>query len=443
MNTPVFKRKNAHLAAAGILFCLLSSPSMAQSISTTEQNIIDTVNRNFDSQIDFLRDTVNINSGTMNISGVEKVGLLYQQALKSIGMDTKWVKLPTSMQRSSHLIASAITGKADKKNDILLIGHLDTVFAKNSDFQKFKQDGNTISGPGVTDMKDGNSIIVYALKALYQQNLLNNANVRVIFNSDEESIGQPIAVSRAPMIKLAKKSDYALSFESGWQNAATIARRGTTSWKLSVDAKRAHSSGIFSENTGAGAIFETSRILNAFYSQIRGESGLTFNPGIIVGGTQIKANDQSNLSAFGKTNIVAETAVVKGDMRFISNEQREAVKDKMKKIVAINLPKTSASIEFNDGYPAMVARKENKQLLSIFSKVSEDIGYGSVTAFPAEKRGAGDSAFVSPYVATIDGLGASGGGSHSKFEHLNVESLKMATIRTAIFIYRLSQNSQK
>ena len=78
-------------------------------------------------------------------------------------------------------------------------------------------DGNTISGPGVTDMKDGNSIIVYALKALYQQNLLNNANVRVIFNSDEESIGQPIAVSRAPMIKLAKKSDYALSFESSRQ----------------------------------------------------------------------------------------------------------------------------------------------------------------------------------------------------------------------------------
>jgi glutamate carboxypeptidase len=433
--------KRSHLAVVGILFCLLPSLSAAQSISPAEQKIIDTVNRNFDNQVNFLRNTVNINSGTMNVSGVQKVANIYQKAFKNIGMNTERAPLPKLMKRAAHLVATSIHGNVDKVNDILLIGHLDTVFAKNSDFQTFKREGNNITGPGVTDMKDGNSIIVYALQALYEQNLLSNANVRVILNSDEESVGRPIATSRAPMITLAKKSDYALSFESGWQNAASIARRGNTSWTLSVEAKRAHSSGIFSENTGAGAVFETSRILNNFYNQIRGESGLTFNPGLIAGGTEVNTVDKANLSTFGKTNIVAKSALVKGDMRFISNEQREAVKNKMEQIVAVNLPKTSASIEFNDSYPAMVASEENQQLLSIFSKVSADLGYGNVTAFPAEKRGAGDAAFVSPYVATIDGLGASGGGSHSKSEHLNVDSLKMATIRAAILIYRLSQNA--
>ena len=111
----------------------------------------------------------------------------------------------------------------------------------------------------------------------------------------------------------------------------------------------------------------------------------------------------------------------------------------MKDIVNQNLPKTIAKISFEDSYPAMEQSVGSEKLLSIFSQLSQDLGYGKVAAYPAEKRGAGDAAFVAFYVATIDGLGASGGGSHSPREWLDLESLRMATIRTAIFIHRLSQ----
>jgi len=426
------------LACSSLLF---SSMSWSQSLTAAEKMIIAQVDKNFEQQLKFLEQTVNINSGTQNKAGVKQVGQVYKRAFDDIGMTTEWVKLPEKVNRADHLTAKLINGNKAKVKDILLIGHLDTVFSKTSEFQRFEREGDIIRGPGVTDMKDGNSIIVYALKALHQSNQLGQANYRVILNSDEESVGRPINLSRLPMVAMAKKSDYSLSFESGWQDAVSIARRGNTSWTLEVDAKRAHSSGVFSDNTGAGAIFEASRILNGFYSQVRGESGLTFNPGIIAGGTEVEAGDKANsFNVYGKTNIVAQKALVRGDMRFISNQQRENVKNKMSQIVATNLPKASAKIAFKDGYPAMTASEGNKRLLETFNTLSQDMGYGDVHAFPPEKRGAGDAAFVANYVDTIDGLGASGGGSHSTREYLNVESLRMATKRAAIFLYRLSQS---
>ena len=82
---------------------------------------------------------------------------------------------------------------------------------------------------------------------------------------------------------------------------------------MEVEGKRAHSSGIFSENTGAGAIFEMSRILNEFFNDVRGEDFLTFNPGVILGGTTVSFDEAfSKGTAFGKSNVVSQTAVVDG-----------------------------------------------------------------------------------------------------------------------------------
>jgi len=433
-------------------FCL---NSFAENLSAKEQQIIAQVRANFNEQLSFLEKSVNINSGTRNLAGVKKVGALYKNAFEQLGMKTTWIDLPKKVKRAGHLLIESTNANSKwssnnrTKNDgnqntnIMLIGHLDTVFPKTSKFQTYISKGDIAKGPGVTDMKDGNSIILYSLKALKQQNSLQNATVRVILNGDEESVGRPITDSRAPMIAIAKKSDVALSFESGGKDYASIARRGTTGWTLKVKAKRSHSSGIFSDGTGAGSIFETARILNSFYAQIRGEQGLTFSPGIIAGGTEVKHLKAANsYSTFGKSNIIPQQTIVKGDIRFISNEQRESVKQRMKQIVALNLPKTKAEISFRDGYPAMPSTQGNKSLLKLFNQVSQDLGYSEVAALPAAKRGAGDAAFVSPYVDVIDGLGASGRGSHTPREQLSLKSLQMATERTAIFIYRLAHQSK-
>ncbi len=112
-------------------------------------------------------------------------------------------------------------------------------------------------GPGANDMKGGDIVVYYALKTLADLNLLGEANITVAFTGDEESTGKPLSISRRELIETAKNSDIALGFENstGFDNA-TIARRGASGWKVEVEGKRAHSSGVFNENVGAGAIFE-------------------------------------------------------------------------------------------------------------------------------------------------------------------------------------------
>ena len=264
-------------------FALMNMTTQASKLTKEEESIVESVNSNFQQQLIFLEKTVNINSGTLNLEGIKAVGEMYKQAFNDIGFNTRWQKLPKEVNRADHLISESLSSSHKDAKNIMLIGHLDTVFSRESPFQSFKKQGNKITGPGVTDMKDGNSVILFALKALNQNKLLSSSNIRVILNSDEESVGRPLEDSRKPMIDMAKKSDYALSFESGWKDYATISRRGFSSWVLEVNAKQAHSSGIFSEGTGAGAIFESSRILSTFYQQLRKEQGLTFSPGLSLG----------------------------------------------------------------------------------------------------------------------------------------------------------------
>jgi glutamate carboxypeptidase len=345
--------------------------------------------------------------------------------------------MPEEMNRAGHFFAN-ISGKKGKK--ILLIGHLDTVFEENSPFQQFKRLNDSIArGPGANDMKGGDVIVLYALKALANLNLLDNANITVAFTGDEESTGKPLSISRKKLIEVAKEADIALGFETstGFDNA-TIARRGASGWKVEVTGKRAHSSGVFSENTGAGSIFEMSRILNSFYEEVRGEEYLTFNPGTLLGGTFVDYDSKkSSGTVFGKTNVVAQKTIVNGGLRFISEEQKENARNKMREIVKQNLPQTKATIIFTDSYPAMVPSEGNKLLLTILNEVSLSLGHKGVTAYDPGKRGAADISFVADYVDGLDGLGTMGTGAHTPKETVNLKTMNALIQRTAIFIYRL------
>ena len=296
--------------------------------------------------------------------------------------------------------------------------------------------------PGGNDMKGGNVVILYALKALHELNLLKDASITVAYTGDEESTGKPLSISRKDLIAAAKSSDIALGFETatGFNNA-TIARRGASGWKVETAGKRAHSSGVFSERTGAGAIFELARILHRFYQEVRGEQYLTFNPGNLLGGTFVDYNSlKSSGTAFGKTNVVAQTALVHGGLRFISEEQKENARAKMRAIVADHLPSTNATITFTDSYPAMGPTKENKALLKQLSEVSEALGFGVVEGYDPGRRGAADISFVADYVPGLDGLGSMGKGAHTPQETVDLATFNALIQRTAVFIYRLTQD---
>jgi len=294
------------------LFLVTVSASLfAQNLSDKEQKIIASVEQNNKEAITFLEKVVNINSGTLNPKGVKEVGMEFKKAFEKIAFKTSWKEMPEEMNRAGHFFAETSSNKSKGKK-LLLIGHLDTVFEADSPFQEFKMVNDSIAhAPGGNDMKGGDVIILYALRALQENGLLKNAQIIVAMTGDEESTGKPLTISRKDLIEAAKRSDIALGFENatGFNNA-TIARRGSSGWEVEITGKRAHSSGIFNERIGAGAIFEMSRILNEFYNDVRGEQYLTFNPGVLLGGTFIDLDKQTNKgNAFGKSNVVSQTAL--------------------------------------------------------------------------------------------------------------------------------------
>ena len=424
-----------------LLFSGFSTVHAQQKLSRTEKQLVKLVSANNDEAIAFLEEVVNVNSGTLNLKGVRQVGALFEGAFDAIGFETQWEEMPEEMNRAGHLIAR-IEGAQGKK--LLLIGHLDTVFEENSPFQTFERVNDSIAkAPGGNDMKGGDVIILYALKALRQAGVLDNASIEVVFTGDEESTGKPLSVSRKSLVEAAKRADIALGYETSTGfDYATVARRGASGWHLVTHGKRAHSSGVFSERTGAGAIFEISRILNGFYNEVRGEELLTFNPGLLYGGTFMEYDAKSGeAQVFGKTNVVAQKAEVRGGLRFITEEQKERARTKMREIVNTgNLPQTSAEITFTDSYPAMPMTDGNMALLNQLSDVSVALKQGAINAYDPGKRGAADISFVAAYVdGALGGLGSMGSGAHTPQETVNLKTFEALTQRTAVFLYRLIQ----
>ncbi|MGH9338632.1 MAG: M20/M25/M40 family metallo-hydrolase [Acidobacteriota bacterium] len=409
---------------------------LGQSLSEIEQRIVGTVEEQKDAAIDFLEKIVNINSGTMNHKGVREVGKIFQEELENLGFKTRWIPMEKA-NRAGHLFAER-SGRQGKR--LLLIGHLDTVFERDSPFQKFRRQGNMATGPGIEDMKGGDVVMLYALKALAEADALEDATIRVALIGDEENAGDPLSLSRGDLIEAAHYSDVALGFEGGRTGKAVVARRSSGGWKVQVTARPAHSSEIFQEDVGSGALYEAARILHAFYEGLR-EEYLTFSAGLILGGTTVEYDpSQSRGSAFGKSNVIPETAIISGDLRAISLEQREKTQERMRAIVSESLPHTSSEISFSDTYPPMSPTEANYELLDQLAQVSRDLGFGPVEAIDPLERGAADVSFAAPHVgAALDGLGATGLGGHTLQERIDLSKLPDMTRQAAIFIYRLTR----
>jgi glutamate carboxypeptidase len=415
-----------------LFFTLLScAAASAQKLSAEEQKIVNYVDANKDAEIAFLEKVVNIESPTENLAGVKQVGMVFKKELESLGLTARWIDMPAEMKRAGHLLAET---KGTRGKRLLLLGHIDTVLSG----EKFRHEDSKAFGTGTADMKVGDVILLYALKALHEAGALKDARIAVMLTGDEESAGRPLEVSRGDMVAAAKGSDLALSFESTVANTATVGRRGSSSWMLEVTGKTGHSAGIFREDSGNGAIFEAARILNEFYQALQREKYLTFNPSVIVGGTAADLDEVTG-TATGKTNVIPAKVIVKGDLRFISESQKEAARVRMREIVAQNLTGATAKITFEDGYPAMTPAEGNYLLLKQLDQVSQDLGFGTVGPLDPGERGAGDIAFVSHIVPGLDGIGGKGGGAHAPGEFVDLQSLPMLTKRGALLIYRLTR----
>ena len=427
------------IAVALLLSATLTPlPLGGQSLSEVERRITSEVDARAAEAIDLLERAVNINSGSMNFDGVREVGVLFRQEFDALGFETQWID-GTSWDRAGHLIARR-DGSGPR---LLLIGHLDTVFEPSSPFQSFDREGDRAQGPGVVDMKGGDVVIVHALKALAASGELDDISITIVMTGDEERSGRPLDLARAALIEAAEEADIVLAFENGDSNpmTAVVARRGSSGWRLDVTGAAAHSSQLFQEEVGAGAAYEASRILSEFYDRLAGEPLLTFNPGVMLAGTDVDYDPSAaGGSAFGKSNVVAQTAVVTGDLRTITLEQLERARATMRFVVLESLPRTSATITFDDGYPPLAPSDGNLRLLAMFSQVSEDLGYGEVTAVDPRNAGAADVSFTAGFVEiAIDGLGPGGGNDHTVDEWIDLPTLAMQSKRAAVLMHRLAR----
>jgi len=413
-------------------------PAFAQ-LDSVEQAMVAFIDDSNGAAEELLIESVNINSGTMNFAGVRAVADHMMPHFEAMGFDTRWED-GSAFGRAGHLIAE-IRGEGEGPR-LLLIGHLDTVFEPSSPFQSFEWiDAERASGPGTTDMKGGNFIMLQALRALDEVGLLQNMDITVVITGDEELSGDPLALSKKAIIEAADYADIAIGFEDGDGNPATanISRRGSSGWTLQVKGTPAHSSQVFREDIGPGAIYETARILLLFLENLQQEENLTFNPGRILGGSEITHDlDTSSGTAFGKNNVVAESALVTGDLRAVSLEQLDRARSTMREIVAANFPHTSAEITFDDGYPPLAPTDGNADLLRVYSQASADLGFGRVAAVNPRLAGAADVSFTSGLVdMAIDGLGLSGSGGHTVDETALMTALPSQSKRAALLMYRL------
>lgn len=431
------------LAASAVLNAQTPAP-----LSAPEQAIVSYIQAHRQDSNALLERLVNINSGTHNLEGVRAVAKIMEAQFRDLGFQVQWHPMD-QIGRAGDLVAThpcpAGPGQCGKR--ILLIGHMDTVFEKTSPFQSYSVQGNIGTGPGVNDMKGGLVDMLFALKALQAAGVLDHMEITAVLSGDEEAHGEPVSISRADMISAAHHSDVALEFEGTPRIDGvfygSISRRSSITWHLRTTGETGHSSGIFSSSMGYGAIYELARILDSFRTQLP-EPNLTYNVGLIAGGSSVTVDDSgNNATAAGKDNVIPPQAYASGDIRTLSNEQTDRVEAKMQSIVAEHLPKTSATLSFGEGYPAMAPTAASRAVLAILNQANASLGYGQMPELDPMKRGAGDIAFVAGIIPGLAGIGATGQGAHAPGETIDLSTQPINTTRDAVLMYRLSRIPQQ
>ena len=390
-----------------------------------------------------LERVVNINSGTMNFAGIRQVGDVFRVELEALGFSTRWVD-GSGFNRAGHLIAE----RKRSGPQVLLIGHLDTVFDADSPFQHFERlSPGSARGPGIIDMKGGDVVALTALKALARVSLLDALSVTVVFTGDEEDPGEPVDQARKALREAATGADIAIGFEdgSGDPRTAIVSRRGSTGWTLTTAGQPAHSSQVFTEKVGAGAVYEIARVLNGFYQRLSIEQLLSVNPGLVLGGTAVSL-DAANAkgTAAGKSNVVAGTAVATGDIRAFTPEQLQSTRAAMEDVARASLPHTSSTLAFEDSYPPMPPTDGNRRLLAMYDQASRDLGFGPVVATDPRAAGAADVSFVASRVGqALDGVGLMGTADHTAQETADLTTLPSQAKRIALLLARLPAAPKK
>lgn len=361
---------------------------------------------------------VNIDSGSMNKIGIDKVGQILQDEYKKIGFQ---VEVISQEVQGNHLV---LRHKNSTTPTIMAVAHMDTVFKEGTAAKRpFTIREGRAYGPGVIDMKGSHVLLLYAIKALHEMNDKAIENIEIILTSDEE-IGSH--TSRELIENHTEQKQYALIMEPARQDGSLVtARRGAGEYSVYVTGKAAHS-GI-QPQAGKSAIEELAQKIIKLHKLTNHSEGISINVGVIEGGTTV--------------NTVAPSAVAHVDVRIDKIEQAEIVEQQIKSICATpDVEGTSIELKGGIERPPMVKNEQTIALLKKIQEVGKELG---IEIKDVATGGGSDASFTSAKgIATIDGLGPIGGLAHSEDEYLEIDSLTERADLLACTIQKLTAETE-
>jgi len=382
--------------------------------------------------IEFTIKLANINSGSLNAEGVNKVGEVLVEAAKDLGATIR--RVPSAPYRviddrgewrESPLGDAFILSKHPAaKRRILLAGHLDTVFPKDIHFQQCQWlDNNTLNGPGVADLKGGLVLMFEALRVLENSPYAGEIGWDVLLNPDEE-IGSPSSASL--FVELAKNCQIGMIYEPCMPNGHLAGdRKGSGNFSLVCQGLAAHAGR--EHHLGRNAIRAICDAMTAIDDLNGHWPGVTLNPGYIHGG--------------GALNIVPDKAVGKFNVRVATLDEMHHVESALAQVVAQINQRDGITLELhgNFGRPPKQVTGRQESLYTLAQQCGQTLGL-DLQWHPTGGCCDGNN-LAAAGVINIDTLGIQGGKIHSDKEYLLADSFVPRAQLSAMLLLQLASQA--
>ncbi len=376
------------------------------------EKLLQAIETKHEKMVQFLEKMVNIDSGIDSPEGVAKVARIIGDKLAEMDFAVEYLDYPGAC---THLLAKK-QGTGNK--EVMIIGHMDTLFPIGTVAKRpFTIKDGKAYGPGVLDMKGGITIALFALEALYESGW-NDKNVTVLFAGDEEP-AHPKTNAPELFEQHAKGKDAVFNMETASAGQAVlVGRKGNIHPELIVKGIAAHAGADLDK--GASAIVELAHKIIAVNKLTDKDRGLTFNCGVITGGTV--------------ANAVADSASVVIDMRYLTAADGAEGLESLRKIAAESvIPGTSCEVSnLRERFTPMEVTEGNLKLYEIVRQQGEKLGLA------VEKKvggGASDAGWtVRAGAPSLCAMGARGSFNHSDREFIELDSLVERTKLLALSI---------
>ncbi len=344
---------------------------------------------------------VNIDSGTGDEEGLKQVGAIAIEELTRLGMTVETVSAKPAVGDN---IVATLTGTG--KGKVLLIAHMDTVFAKGTAAARpFRIEEGRAYGPGVSDDKGGIVAAVHALKILRDLNFKDYARITVLLNTNEETGSRG---TRALIERLAKEHDVSLNLEAGRAgDVIVIWRKGSARLTIEVKGRAAHAGG--SPEAGRNAAMELANQVLQVAKLGNPEKQTTVNV------TVLQSDDRSN--------VIPDLAIAHADVRALVSEEFDRVEREAAAIARNSklIPDTEVTATLVRSFPIMPQNAQTDALAKMAQSIYGELGK---TLKLEGSGGAADSSFAAGvFKPALDGLGIIGGNAHTDREYAEMASI--------------------